>query len=76
MTHYDCRHFSLSNALDDRPADLPYLLRRVADTIEAEGIVCSDILDVTVTNEIHEDVEDGYWWSISIYWSPSKADTR
>jgi hypothetical protein len=46
----------------------------MADAIEAEGIVCTDILDVTVTNEIHEDVEDGYWWSMSIYWSPGDAD--
>ena len=76
MTHYGSRHFSLSNALDDRPADLPYLLRRMADAMEAEGIVGTDILDVTVSNEIHEDIEDGYWWSMSIYWSPDEADGK
>ena len=75
MAYYGCRHFSLNNALDDRPADLPYLLRRMADAIEAEGIVGTDILDVTVTSEVHEDVEDGDWWSMSIYWSPEEADT-
>ena len=62
---------SLSNSLDDRPADPPYLMR-MADAIDAVGIRCDDdILDVTVKNEIHEDLEDDYWWSMSIYWSPN-----
>ena len=72
MTQYDCRHFSVNNALDDRPADLPHLLGRMADTIEAEGILGTDILDVTVSNEIHEDVEVGSWWSMPICWSPQE----
>ena len=46
----------------------------MADAIEAEGIVGTDILDVTVTSEVHEDVEDGDWWSMSIYWSPHEGD--
>ena len=48
----------------------------MADAIEAAGIVGTDILDVTVTNEIHEAVEDGYWWSMTVYWSPAEADTK
>jgi hypothetical protein len=62
--------------MDDRPADLPHLLRRMADAIEAEGILCADILDVTVRNEIHEDVKVGYWWNMSIYWSPDAIKTE
>jgi hypothetical protein len=46
----------------------------MADQIEAEGIVGTDILDVTVENGVHPDVEDGYWWSMSIYWSPDEAE--
>ena len=46
----------------------------MADAIEAEGIVGTDILDVTVTSGVHEDVEDGDWWSMSIYWSPHEGD--
>ena len=74
MTHYDCRCFSLSNALDDRPADLPHLLRRMADAIDAEGILGTDILDVTVSNEVDEDVGDGSGWRMSIYWSPDEVE--
>jgi hypothetical protein len=33
-----CHHFSLANAVDDRPTDLPHLLRRVADEIDARQI--------------------------------------
>jgi hypothetical protein len=75
VTHYDCRHFSISNALDDRPDDLPYLMRRMADAIEAEGITGDDILDLTVSNEIHEDVEDGCWWSMTVYWSKDRPSS-
>jgi hypothetical protein len=74
VTPFACRHFSLRNALEDRPADLPHLLRRMADAIEAEGIVSNDILGVTVSNEVHEEVEDGYWWAMSIYWSPEREE--
>ena len=44
----------------------------MADTIEAQGILGTDILDVTVSNEIHEDVEVGSWWSMPICWSPQE----
>ncbi len=63
------RHFSLANAVDDRPADLPYLLRRVADEIERQEIDATDLLDVTIS---HEMTADGPWWSAHIYWSPGE----
>jgi hypothetical protein len=63
-----CRHFSLANALDDRPGDLPTLLRRLADEIESKQIASMDILDPTVASET---IDSGPWWSASLYWSPS-----
>lgn len=64
---YNARHFSLANALDDRPADLPHLLRRVAAKIEQYGIDPMELLDVTISKEM---TADGPWWSASVYWSP------
>ena len=61
------RHVSLSNPLDDGAADLPRLLRRVADLIEAEGITAMEILDVVVHQEM---TADGPWWSVTVHWSP------
>ena len=71
MDEYSCRHFSLANALDDRPTDLPHLLRRVADMIEAEGIGADDLLDVTISHEMRA---DGPWWSATVYWAPTSRD--
>ncbi|MCU1624099.1 MAG: hypothetical protein JWL79_2944 [Frankiales bacterium] len=68
MSRYLANHFSLSNAVDDRPADLPHLLRRMADAIEAEGITSDQIVDVTVSSSIDDDVE-GERWSMTVYWS-------
>lgn len=65
--NWSARHFSLANALDDRPIGLSHLLRRVADEIDARGISAMEILDVTVS---HEMTADGPWWSVSVYWSP------
>jgi hypothetical protein len=65
-----CQHFSLANPVDDGSTDLPKLLRRVAEQIEARGIEAMDILDLTITNEI---TADGPWWSATIYWSPTPA---
>ena len=65
------RHVSLSNPLDDGAADLPRLLRRVADLIEAEGVMAMEVLDVVV----HEDMTaDGPWWSMTVHWSPDAPD--
>jgi hypothetical protein len=67
---WTARHFSLANAVDDRPTDLPHLLRRVADHIEEHEIEPMDLLDVTISYEIEE---DGPHWSCSVYWSPDKS---
>ena len=68
MDIYTCRHFSLSNAKGPSGPDLPLLLRRLADTIESEGIRPEDILDVTlVSDEINE---HGAWWGATVYWTP------
>lgn len=64
---YDCKHFALSNALDDRPSDLPHLLRRVAAEMEALEIQAMDFLDVTISQEM---TADRPWWSAHVYWSP------
>lgn len=69
MPSWSSRHLSLSNARDDRPGDLPHLLRRVADAIEEEGIEPMQMLDL---NLHHEMTEDGPWWSVTVYWSPDK----
>ncbi len=66
------RRFSLANPRDDGSTDLPRLLRRVADEIEALGIDPMDILDLTVSQNI---TEDGPWWSVTLYWSPDDDDS-
>ncbi len=63
---WSCSHFSLANPVDDRPDDLPHLLRRIADAIEQRGIGPMDILDLTISKEI---TGDGPWWSVTLYWS-------
>ena len=68
---WNCRHFSLANPIDDRPTDLPYLLRRVADEIERQSITAMEILDVTISQEM---TADGPWWAAHVYWSPARAD--
>jgi hypothetical protein len=60
------KHFSLSNAMEDRPSDLPHLLRRVADELEIRRIAAQDLLDVTISSEMRE---FGPWWSVTVYWS-------
>lgn len=64
--HVVVSHFSLANPVDDRPDDLPHLLRRIADAIEQRGIGPMDILDLTISKEI---TGDGPWWSVTLYWS-------
>jgi hypothetical protein len=64
---FECLHFSLTNAREDRPSDLPHLLRRIADEIDARAIKPIEILDLTISQEI---TEDGPWWSVTLYWSP------
>lgn len=63
---WTCQHFSIANAVDDRPGDLGHLLRRVADEIDRRGIRPMDLLDVTIS---HEMTGEGPWWSATVYWS-------
>lgn len=64
---WTCQRFSLANAIDDRPNDLPHLLRRVADEMERQQVRPMDVLDLTVSSEM---TADGPWWSVTLYWSP------
>jgi hypothetical protein len=52
---WSCQHFSLSNAVGDRPDDLPHLLRRVADEMEKQGVQPMDVLDLTVASQMTAD---------------------
>lgn len=65
---WSCKHFSLSNALDDRPADLPHLLRRFSDELERRAIEPADVLNLIVSSET---TGEGLWWSVTVYWSPT-----
>ena len=62
-----CRHWTLSNAVDTDVTDLPLLLRRVADQIEADGITAMELLDVTISQTIGA---EGPTWAATVYWSP------
>jgi hypothetical protein len=66
-------HFSLANALDDRPTDLAHLLRRVATELDRRGIQPLQILDMTISSQI---TADGPWWSATLYWSPTDAPSQ
>jgi hypothetical protein len=63
---WTCHHFALANPRDDRPDDLPGLLRRVADEIDSRGISPGHVLDLTVSQET---TAEGPWWSVTVYWS-------
>ena len=56
------RHFSQANPLGPGQDDVPALLRRVADTIEALGPV--RVQDVTFGTEA---TEDGPWHDLTVY---------
>jgi hypothetical protein len=68
VTAYRSRHFSLSNPEGPTSAQLPLLLRRLADEIEAEGIDGDDMLDLVFSND--QVTEYGGWWRATLYWSP------
>ena len=67
---WPARHFSLANPTTDRPTDLPYMLRRLADEIERRQIDPMEMLDLTIS---HEMTADGPWWAAHVYWSPQEA---
>jgi len=72
MDNYTCRHFSLANGYHD-PTNLPALLRKLADTMETEGIRPMEILDLNIHSEIEA---GGPSWSATLYWSPDSDDEQ
>lgn len=72
MSGYPARSRSLGNPEGPASNDLPMLLRRLADAIEAEGIKSDDILDVTINGG--EVTEYGSWWQSTVYWSEDKTE--
>lgn len=73
VNSYPARHWSISNPEGPTSTDLPLLLRRLADTIEADGIKTDDILDVQISGD--EVTEYGSWWRATVYWSPDADQT-
>jgi len=59
-------HFSQSNPKGVGQADVPGLLRRVADTVESLGEI--DVQDVMMHTEV---TEDGDWHSLTVYFHRS-----
>jgi hypothetical protein len=70
---WPARRFSLSNAKEDRPDDLPHLLRRLADHIEALDVAPMEILDLTVSSEM---TASGPWWCATVYWAPDEGSDQ
>jgi hypothetical protein len=70
---WSSQHFSLANPRDDAADNLPKLLRRLADEIEARRLDPMKILDLTISQEI---IEGGPWWSASLYWSETDSETN
>lgn len=68
---WNSKHWSLANAVDTDVTDLPLLLRRVADQIEADGITAMELLDVVVSQEM---TDIGPHWSVTVYWSPDHPE--
>ena len=66
------RHFSLANRVGPGQADVPALLRSVAESIEAHGAV--EVQDITFETEV---TEDGPCHSMTVYFSyPGDGDAR
>jgi len=61
-TSWTIEHFSQANPSGPGQADVPALLRRVADSIEALGEV--DVQDLVLHTEV---TEDGDWHSLTVY---------
>lgn len=65
-TSWTVEHFSQANPAGDGQGDLPILLRRVADSIEALGAI--EVQDLVMHSEI---TKDGDWPSITVYFHRS-----
>lgn len=61
---WSARHFSLANPRGPGQADVPALLRRVADSIERLGRI--DVQDIT----FHPEMDDGgvAWPTVTVYY--------
>jgi len=66
---WTAKHFSQAKPKREGQADVPALLRRVADTIEDIGDV--DVLDIVMHTEI---TEDGDWHSLTVYFDDRRGD--
>ncbi|MCA1984734.1 hypothetical protein [Nocardioides nematodiphilus] len=67
------RCFSVNNPHGPEVEDLPLLLRRLADAVEAEGIRPDELMDVTLSND--ELIDEGYFcWRATVYWQPNETD--
>jgi hypothetical protein len=62
------KHFAQANPAGPDRGNVPALLRRVADSIEALGSV--DIQDLVLHSEI---TPDGDWYSVTVYYSDDVA---
>jgi hypothetical protein len=63
---WPCRHFSQANPVGPGQDDVPALLRRVADAIEALGEV--EVHDLLLHTEVNG---DGNWHSVTVYFTPA-----
>ncbi|GAA4630330.1 hypothetical protein GCM10023196_055250 [Actinoallomurus vinaceus] len=64
---WSIRHFSQANPQGPGQADVPALLRRVADAVEKLGPV--EVQDIILHNEI---TADGPWPSLTVYFHPTQ----
>jgi len=67
-TSWTVEHFSQANPVGKGQGDVPALLRRVADSIDALGEV--EVQDLVMHTEI---TEDGDWPSLTVYFHSSTA---
>jgi hypothetical protein len=67
-TSWTIEHFSQANPAGQGQANVPALLRRVADSIEALGEV--DVQDLLLHTEV---TEDGDWHSMTVYFHRTRG---
>ena len=62
-----CRYFSQANPPGPSQGDVPALLRRLADSIEALGAI--EVQDITFETEV---TTDGIWPSLTVYFQETE----
>jgi hypothetical protein len=65
--NWTINHFSQANPAGSHQGDVPALLRRVADSLEALGAV--EVQDLVLHHEI---TADGPWQSVTVYYHGPK----